>query len=133
MKKLLKLINSAAFNLRSEIESIEHGVMLLGRRKLCSWASMLAMSTLNDRPSEILRTAMTRAKMCELLAEKLGEKPLKKDEMILEMGEETYLRGREDIKNTTSFILSLDDFLRKCLIGLTLTIPIAVILRRREL
>jgi EAL and modified HD-GYP domain-containing signal transduction protein len=72
--KLLKLINSAAFNLQREINSIEQGVMLLGRQKLCSWASMLALSTLNDRPSEILRTAMTRAKMCELLAEKSGER-----------------------------------------------------------
>jgi EAL and modified HD-GYP domain-containing signal transduction protein len=72
--KLLKLINSAAFNLQREIDSIEQGVMLLGRQKLCSWASMLALSTLNDRPSEILRTAMTRAKMCELLAEKARER-----------------------------------------------------------
>ena len=76
--KLLKLINSAAFNLQREIESIEQGVMLLGRRNLCSWASMLAMSTLNDRPSEILRTAMTRAKMCELIAEKLGERSVER-------------------------------------------------------
>lgn len=72
--KLLKLINSAAFNLQREITSIEQGVLLLGRQKLCSWASMLAMSTLDDRPSEILRTAMTRAKMCELLAEKLADR-----------------------------------------------------------
>jgi EAL and modified HD-GYP domain-containing signal transduction protein len=72
--KLLKLINSAAFNLQREIDSIEQGVLLLGRQKLSSWASMLALSTLSDRPSEILRTAMTRAKMCELLAEKAGER-----------------------------------------------------------
>jgi len=69
--KLLKLINSAAFNLNRNIESIQQGVLLLGRRKLMSWASMLSMSSLSDRPSEILRTAMTRAKMCELLAEKI--------------------------------------------------------------
>ena len=74
--KLLRMINSAAFNLPRKVESIQHGVMLLGRRKLSSWASMLALSTLNDRPSEILRTAMTRAKMCELLAEKAGIKPV---------------------------------------------------------
>lgn len=74
--KLLKMINSAAFNLPRKVESIQHGVMLLGRRKLSSWASMLALNTLNDRPSEILRTAMTRAKMCELLAEKAGIKPV---------------------------------------------------------
>ncbi len=72
--KLLKLINSAAFNLQRDIESIQQGVLLLGRRKLCSWASMLSMSTLNDRPSEILRTAMIRAKMCELLAEEISER-----------------------------------------------------------
>ncbi len=69
--KLLKLINSAAFNLNRNIESIQQGVLLLGRRQLMSWASMLSMSSLSDRPSEILRTAMTRAKMCELLAERI--------------------------------------------------------------
>lgn len=69
--RLLKLINSAAFGLQRKIDSIEQGVLLLGRRQLSSWASMLAMSSLDDRPSEILRTAMIRAKMCELIAEKL--------------------------------------------------------------
>ena len=72
--KLLKMINSAAFNLQREIQSIQQGVLLLGRRKLSSWASMLSMSTLSDRPSEILRTAMIRAKMCELLAERMNER-----------------------------------------------------------
>lgn len=36
---------------------------------------MMALNTLNDRPTEILRTAMIRAKMCKLLAEKVGIKP----------------------------------------------------------
>jgi EAL and modified HD-GYP domain-containing signal transduction protein len=74
--KLLKMINSAAFSLQREIQSIQQGVLLLGRRKLSSWASMLSMSSLSDRPSEILRTAMVRAKMCELLAEKAREKEI---------------------------------------------------------
>lgn len=73
--KLLKMINSAAFSLSRKIESIQQGVMLLGRRRLASWASLLAMSTINDRPGEILRTAITRAKMCELLAESAKIKP----------------------------------------------------------
>ena len=72
--KLLKMINSAAFGLQRKIESIQQGVLLLGRRKLSTWASMLSMSSLSDRPSEILRTAMIRAKMCELLAEKAKER-----------------------------------------------------------
>ena len=74
--KLLKMINSAAFNLPRKVESIQHGILLLGRRQLASWASMLALNTLNDRPAEILRTAMIRAKMCELLAEAAKVKPV---------------------------------------------------------
>lgn len=71
--RLLKLINSAAFGLQRKIDSIEQGILLLGRKQLASWASMLAMSSLDDRPSEILLTSMIRAKMCELIAEKMGE------------------------------------------------------------
>ena len=72
--KLLKLINSAAFNFSREIQSIQQGVMLLGRRQLGSWASMLSLSSMKDRPAEIMRVAMVRAKMCELLADKMGIK-----------------------------------------------------------
>ena len=70
--RLLRLINSAAFGLQRNIESIEQGILLLGRKQLASWASILAMHSLDDRPSEILRTVMVRAKMCELIAEKMG-------------------------------------------------------------
>jgi len=71
--RLLKMINSAAFGLQREIESIEQGILLLGRKQLATWTSMLAMSSLDDRPPEILRNAMVRAKMCELVAESAGE------------------------------------------------------------
>jgi len=71
--RLLKMINSAAFGLQRDIESIEQGIMLLGRKQLATWTSMLAMSSLDDRPPEILRNAMVRAKMCELVAETAGE------------------------------------------------------------
>lgn len=74
--RLLKLINSAAFGLNRKIDSIEQGILLLGRKKLAGWASMLAMNSLDDRPSEILRTTMIRAKMCELFAEKLNAQNL---------------------------------------------------------
>jgi EAL and modified HD-GYP domain-containing signal transduction protein len=74
--KILKLMNSAFFNLSSKIESIRQAVFILGRKKLSSWASMLALSSMSDRPSEMLHMAMTRSKMCELLAEKAGIKPV---------------------------------------------------------
>jgi EAL and modified HD-GYP domain-containing signal transduction protein len=70
--KLLKLINSPLFGLRTNIDSIKQAVVLLGRKILRTWVSMLALSTIDDRPAEITMIAMTRAKMCELLAEKSG-------------------------------------------------------------
>jgi EAL and modified HD-GYP domain-containing signal transduction protein len=70
--KLLKLINSPLFGLCTKIDSIKQAVVLLGRKILRTWVSMLALSTIDDRPAEITMIAMTRAKMCELLAEKAG-------------------------------------------------------------
>jgi c-di-GMP phosphodiesterase len=66
--KLLKLLNSAFFNLPSEIDSIKRAVVFLGRKKLAGWASMLALSSMNDRPLELVKIAMIRAKTCELIA-----------------------------------------------------------------
>jgi EAL and modified HD-GYP domain-containing signal transduction protein len=74
--KILKLINSAFFNFPREVESIKRAIVILGRRQLSSWASMLALSRLDDRPPEMLHLAMTRGKMCELLAEAAHRKPL---------------------------------------------------------
>jgi len=70
--KLLKLINSAFFNLPNEVDSIKRAVVFLGRRKLSGWASMLALSSMNDRPLELIKIAMVRAKTCKLIALKLG-------------------------------------------------------------
>jgi len=72
--KLLKLINSAFFNLPNEVDSIKRAVVFLGRRKLSGWASMLALSSMNDRPLELIKIAMVRAKTCELIALKLNLK-----------------------------------------------------------
>ena len=70
--KLLKLINSAFFNLPSNVESIQRAIVILGRKKITSWVSMLALSSMNDQPVEMVKIAMVRAKTCELLANKLG-------------------------------------------------------------
>lgn len=74
--KILKLMNSAFFNFSNKIESIKQALLLLGRKKLNSWASMTAMSKMDNQPSEMIHIAMTRAKMCELLAEAAGLKPI---------------------------------------------------------
>lgn len=70
--KILKLINSAFFGLASTIDSIKHGLVLLGRRHLVCWATMMALNNLETRTPEMLHLSMVRAKTCELLAEKAG-------------------------------------------------------------
>ncbi len=67
--KLLKLINSAFFNLPSEVDSIKRAVVFLGRRKLTSWASMLALSSMGDQPTALIKISMVRARVCELIAQ----------------------------------------------------------------
>ena len=67
--KLLKLINSAAFKRSNTIESIHKAVTLLGIDKIKSFASLLALSKLDDKPQALHRLALVRALMCEKLAE----------------------------------------------------------------
>jgi len=48
---------------------------MLGRKQLCTWASMMALSGMDNKPREQIRISMIRARSCELLAEKAGLKP----------------------------------------------------------
>ena len=66
--KLLKLINTPYFGLAREVTSINQAVVMLGRKALQAWISMLALSNIDGKPAELTRIAMVRAKMCELLA-----------------------------------------------------------------
>jgi len=67
--KLLRLINSAYYGLPQKVESIRQTLVLLGLQHIRAWVSLLTLSTLDDKPDELLATAMIRAKMCEKLAE----------------------------------------------------------------
>ncbi len=69
--KLLRYINSAAFVLRREIDSIKDAIILLGINNLKNWISLIMMSKIiESKPAELIVTGMIRGKMCELIAEK---------------------------------------------------------------
>jgi len=68
--KILQLMNSALFSRTTKIDSIQHAIVMLGRRQLCTWASMMALTGMDDKPREQMLISMTRARNCELLAEK---------------------------------------------------------------
>ncbi|RMD80739.1 MAG: HDOD domain-containing protein [Gammaproteobacteria bacterium] len=66
--KLLRYLNSAFLGLGRPITSLHHAIVYLGIRNLRNWVTLIAFSTLEDKPAELLVTALVRAKLCELLA-----------------------------------------------------------------
>jgi EAL and modified HD-GYP domain-containing signal transduction protein len=78
--KLLLYINSAHFMMRSKITSIRQAVMMLGARGVARWAMMVALTGGTAAPLELSIMALSRARMCELLA--AGRADVAADEMF---------------------------------------------------
>lgn len=73
--KLLRYLNCATYALRREINSVREALMLIGTAQVKKWAILLMMSSYDkDKPQELIATAMVRARMCELMAEKQRNK-----------------------------------------------------------
>lgn len=69
--RLLKYINSAYCGVRVKVTSIRQALIMVGTDLVRSWATLLLMSRLTDnKPTELITTALVRARMCELLGEK---------------------------------------------------------------
>jgi len=70
--RVLRCINSAAFGIRREIQSIRQALVLLGLDQVRKWASVWALAGLNGgASSELVTIAILRARSCELLATKV--------------------------------------------------------------
>lgn len=67
--KILQLVNSAFYRRTRTIDSLHQAVMLLGIDRIRSWATLVNMGQLDDKPRELQREALTRAFMCERLGE----------------------------------------------------------------
>lgn len=73
--RLLRTINSGFFMLPNRVSSIHDALVLLGQRNVRSWATLVLLGEVDDRPSELLVMAMVRARLCELVAEARGAAP----------------------------------------------------------
>ena len=71
--KTLRLVNSAYYGPRHQIESLSHAIAYLGMDALRSLASLLVVSGLSDKPDALRDFALERAKFCELLGRKVKE------------------------------------------------------------
>jgi len=77
--RLLRYLNSAAFGIQNEVHSVRHALALLGEREVRRWVRLVATLSIGEnRSSELVTTAMVRARFCELLAPRIphGESDL---------------------------------------------------------
>lgn len=69
--KILKVVNSAAFHVPREINSLSHAITLLGMEQIRRWIMLFLTTGQDGKPSELTRNMLVRGRMCELLAELL--------------------------------------------------------------
>lgn len=68
---MLKMVNNMTYN--SQITTIRHAVAMLGQKELRRWTSTAITKQLcKDKPSEIMRLSLIRAKFAENLADTFG-------------------------------------------------------------
>jgi c-di-GMP-related signal transduction protein len=67
--RLLRYLNSAAFGFASQIHSVRHGLSILGEREVRRWVRLVAaLGAGENKPSDLVLSALVRARYCELLA-----------------------------------------------------------------
>jgi len=72
--KLLRYVNSAAMRRRVEVTSMQSAVALVGELTLRKWLSLMMLSYMaDDKPQELLRLTLLRARFCEQVGEKIGK------------------------------------------------------------
>jgi len=66
--KLIRFLNSAAISLPRKVDSVRQGLLFLGLDTIKSWATLIAFSDIESTTSELMTTALIRAKLCSQLA-----------------------------------------------------------------
>jgi c-di-GMP-related signal transduction protein len=72
--KLLRYANSARFGRETKIHSIRRALVVLGEYGIRKWVSIAALPTIAaDKPGELMRQSLVRARFCELLGQASGQ------------------------------------------------------------
>ncbi len=69
--KILRIINSSFFGFRRNIDSVKQAVISLGMKAIRDWFVILALTSIDDKPRELMMLILVRARMMQLLAEEL--------------------------------------------------------------
>ena len=82
--KLLQMVNSAFYHRVSNITSLRHALAYLGCRDIHRLVTMIIISGLaSDKPAELLRQSLMRARFCELMTHRQTAEALSSEEAFL--------------------------------------------------
>jgi EAL and modified HD-GYP domain-containing signal transduction protein len=71
--RLLRYLNSPAFGFATEIHSVRHALAILGEREVRRWIRLIAtLGAGQGKPTDLVLTALVRARFCELLSPKVS-------------------------------------------------------------
>ena len=93
--RILRIVNSPLTGVRRTIDSIDQAVILLGRQAIKMWATAFALADIEDKPIELMKIALVRARTCEQLA---SAKSLHGKESFFTVGMFSVLDAMMDMK-----------------------------------
>jgi EAL and modified HD-GYP domain-containing signal transduction protein len=73
--RILRFANSAQFAVSTKVDTVRRAIVMTGLQQIRTWVSLIVLARLDDKPPELLRIAIQRARLCELLARDLDRKP----------------------------------------------------------
>ncbi|HTB20556.1 MAG TPA: HDOD domain-containing protein [Bryobacteraceae bacterium] len=80
--QLLRYVNSPLFALTSNIRSIRQALLYFGETELRKWIALATLSrTAEDKPSELIRHSLVRARFCESVA-RIAQKGLEQSAFL---------------------------------------------------
>lgn len=113
---LLKIVNSAHVGMRQKIKSLNQAAAILGQNELRKWVTTAVAKSLgDDRPNELTKLSLTRAKFAENLAGKF-EMGTHSDSLYL-MGLFSILDALLEVSMEQAFnIIQVSDEIREALV-----------------
>jgi c-di-GMP-related signal transduction protein len=70
--RVLRATNSVSAGLPQKVASVREAVLLLGTRRIRQWVALMIVADVAEASDDQLATTMTRARLCENIAERLG-------------------------------------------------------------
>ncbi|HEX6882401.1 MAG TPA: HDOD domain-containing protein [Planctomycetota bacterium] len=114
--RLMRYLNSPIFGVRSPITSVRHALTYLGEKPLRRWGSVLAVTGMSeDRPGELVVTALVRARLCEELGKLEDRRNAETYFLTGLLSPIDAMLGRPAL--TCLYELPLDDAIRRAILG----------------